>query len=235
MKRIAIIQSAHIPWKGYFDIINSVDEFVLYDDAQYTRRDWRNRNLIKTALGLKWLTIPVRVSGRFTQKISETEISDPRWAESHWRQLASHYAAAPYFALYRDGLEALYRERRETHLSAINHRFLTALCALLGIRTPLRWSSDYVLTGSPSEKLVSICRQAGAQVYLSGPAAKDYLDEELFTQAGIRVEWMDYSSYPPYRQLHGLFEHGVSLLDLLLKEGPATSTLMKSFAAAPLS
>src|SRR5208283_1807000 len=93
-KSLAAIQSNYIPWKGYFDIINRVDEFMLYDDAQYTRRDWRNRNKIKTPRGLRWLTIPVRVKGKFHQKICETEISDPGWAAGHWQTLRQNYARA---------------------------------------------------------------------------------------------------------------------------------------------
>ena len=107
-KRVAIVQSCYIPWKGYFDLINLVDEFILYDDRQYTRRDWRNRNRIKTAQGSQWLTIPVEVKGRYDQRIDETLISDPGWAEKHWKTLTHSYASAPHFDEYREAFEALY-------------------------------------------------------------------------------------------------------------------------------
>lgn len=219
-KRIAILQSNYIPWKGYFDLINSVDEFILYDDMQYTRRDWRNRNRIKTPHGPLWLTIPVHVKGRFHQRIRDAEVSDPTWAARHWRSLVHAYSRAPFWHRYRDGLEALYLDCRETHLSAVNRRFLNALCDWLNIRTPIRDSSEYRLIDGKTERLVDICRQAGATHYLSGPAAKDYVVPELFSRAGIELEWMDYSGYPEYAQLYPPFDHHVSVLDLILCTGP---------------
>jgi hypothetical protein len=231
MKRIAISQSNYIPWKGYFDFINSVDEFVLYDDAQFTRRDWRNRNLIKTAAGPKWLTIPVQVKGRFTQKVNETAIAGADWPNRHWRSIALNYARAAHFHDYGAEIEKLYAARPETLLSEVNFRFITGICRLLGIRTRFRWSSDFELQGDRSERLVNICRQAGADVYVSGPAARDYLDDAKFARSGIRVVWMDYERYPAYRQLYGDFQHGVSIVDLLLNEGPRAQTFMKSFGA----
>jgi len=228
MKRIAISQSNYIPWKGYFDLIAGVDEFVLYDDAQYTRRDWRNRNLVKTPSGLHWLTIPVQVKGRFHQRICDTGISEDDWPLRHWRTIELNYARAAHFDRFAPELERLYRECHETRLSEVNRRFLDWACATLGIRTRLTWSSDYALTGDRSERLLGICRQAGAAMYLSGPAAKDYLDEAKFAAAGVQVAWMDYAGYPPYRQLFGEFQHGVSILDLILNEGPGAPAFMKN-------
>lgn len=227
MKKVAILQSNYIPWKGYFDLIAAVDEFILYDDMQYTRRDWRNRNQIKTPTGVQWLTVPVEVKGKFHQRINETHISDPDWPRQHWRTLELNYARAAHFADYRGQFQQLYLDCTTTSLSEINHRFLTAILPLLGIATPLRWSSDYILEGERSDRLLNICRQAGAQVYFSGPAARDYLDIGLFASAGVEVVWMDYSGYPPYRQLYGDFQHGVSILDLLFNEGPQAPAFMK--------
>jgi hypothetical protein len=229
IKRIAISQSNYIPWKGYFDLINSVDEFVLYDDMQFTRRDWRNRNQIKTPAGLQWLTIPVEVKGKFHQRINETRVSDPDWTTRHWRTLETTYARARCFGDYRDAIQAIYSGCASANLSEINFHFLSALNRLLGIRTPMRWSSEYALEGERSFRLLNICRQAGADVYLSGPSARDYLDESIFAKAGIKVLWMDYSNYPPYRQLHGDFQQGVSILDLLFNEGSRAPEFMKSF------
>jgi hypothetical protein len=231
MKRVAIVQSNYIPWKGYFDIINQVDEFILYDDRQYTRRDWRNRNLIKTPNGLLWLTIPVRVKGRYDQRIDETMISDPEWAKKHWKTISHAYASAPHFERLRDDFAALYEDPGDEHLSAVNHRFLEAICGMLGIRTRLSWSSDYPAVGDRTERLVSLCRLAGAQEYLSGPAARTYIEEERFQEAGIALTYMDYSGYPEYPQLYGGFEHGVSVVDLLFNAGPDAPRFMKSFGA----
>jgi hypothetical protein len=231
VKRVAIVQSNYIPWKGYFDLINLVDEFILYDDRQYTRRDWRNRNVIKTATGLHWLSIPVRVKGRYLQRIDETMISEPAWSAKHWRTIAQAYAAAPHFATYRDAIGGLYDAAGEERLSDVNRRFLERICELLGIKTRLTWSSDYSAAGERTERLVSLCRHAGAQQYLSGPAARAYIDDEQFRAAGIELMYMDYAGYPEYPQLHGPFEHGVSVIDLLFNTGPDASRFMKSFGA----
>ena len=228
-KSIAIVQSNYIPWKGYFDLINRVDEFVLYDDTQYTRRDWRNRNRIKTSNGLIWLTVPVQVKGNYFQAIKDTRINDPNWPEKHWSTLGHSYSKAEFFDTYRPILEPLYLECREKYLSKVNHRFLSAICDILDITTPITWSMDYPPAEGKSERLLAICEASGANHYLSGPAAKDYLDEELFRQAGVEVEWMDYSGYPEYSQLHGPFEHGVTVMDVIFNEGPNATRFMKSF------
>lgn len=225
-KTIAIVQSSYIPWKGYFDLIRSVDEFVLFDDVQYTRRDWRNRNKIKTAQGIKWLTIPVEVKGRYHQRIRDAVVSDPTWAQTHWQSLQHSYGRADFFSDFKATFESLYLGMTERHLSQINRRFIEAVCNVLQIRTPLRWSSEYDLVDGATQRLVAICKQAGATEYLSGPSARNYLDEQLFHDAGIRVRYMDYSGYPEYRQLHPPFEHAVSVLDLIFNEGPNAATFL---------
>lgn len=226
MKKIAILQSNYIPWKGYFDLIRSVDEFVLYDDMQYTKNDWRNRNLIKTQNGPAWLTIPVRQES-LAQTIRETRIADPRWATRHWKSIAQNYARAAYFPEYRDFFEELYRTAREEYLSEVNRRFLVAINSLLGISTTIRCSSEFTLAPGKSERLLELCKTLGATTYLSGPAARDYLDVAIFTETGIEVEWMDYSGYPEYPQLFPPFAHGVSIVDLLFNQGKNAVNFMK--------
>jgi hypothetical protein len=218
-KTVAIVQSNYIPWKGYFDLIQQVDEFILYDDVQYTRRDWRNRNRLKSPQGVRWLTIPVQVKGRYLQRIDETLVSNPAWATQHWLTVKTWYRTAPYFKLYEAELEDLYRGTRERSLSRINRRFLERLCRLLKIATPLTASDDYAASGRNTDRLLAICKAAGATHYLSGPAAREYLDEQSFRAAGVEVKWMDYEDYPTYTQLYGPFEHEVSILDLLLNVG----------------
>jgi hypothetical protein len=228
-KRIAIVQSNYIPWKGYFDLINSVDEFVLFDDVQYTRRDWRNRNRIKTAGGLAWLSIPVSNKGQFEAPIKSISVEDPDWALRHWRTLCANYARAAYFRSYAALFEQLYLGCRESRLSDINKRFLSAVCEVLGITTKLSWSWDYQFQEGKTERLVSICRQAGAGVYLSGPSAAAYIDAAQFQHAGIELVYFDYTRYPTYRQLFPPFEHQVSILDLILNEGSDAPRYMLSF------
>jgi hypothetical protein len=218
-KTIAILQSNYVPWKGYFDLLRSVDEFILYDDVQYTRRDWRNRNRFKSPTGVRWLTIPVHVKGRYLQRIDETLVSDPEWAVKHWSTLRAWYGKAPFFEYYRPALEELYLGMQDDHLSRINRRMLEALTGLLGISTPITWSTDYPASGSKTDRLLSLCRAAGATCYLSGPAARAYLEEDRFQDEGIEVRWMSYEGYPAYEQLYPPFDHHVSVLDLLFNVG----------------
>lgn len=229
MKSIAILQSNYIPWKGYFDMINMVDEFIMFDDAQYTKNDWRNRNKIQTSQGVQWLTIPARQVD-LEQKIQDTKITDLKWNIKHWRSLVQNYSKSKYFNEYKGIFEKLYLESSEEYLSKINYKFIAAVCQILEIKTELRWSSEFDLIDGQTEKLLGICKQAGATSYLSGPAAKDYFDEDLAAQEGIAVEWMDYSGYPEYEQLHQPFEHGVTILDLIFNEGPNATKFMKSFS-----
>ncbi len=228
-KRVAVIQSNYVPWKGYFDIVNLVDEFVVYDSVQYTRRDWRNRNRIKTPQGLRWLTIPVEVKGNYFQRINETRVSDPRWARRHWRSLSRNYAHALFFDEYRLWLEELYLGSDDVLLSAINERFIRGICELLGITTRISLSPAEEPGGEKSERLVQLCERAGATEYVSGPAGRGYLEEQRFARAGIAVTYMDYSDYPEYPQLFPPFEQEVSILDLILNTGPHARRYMKSF------
>jgi len=226
-KRVAILQSNYIPWKGYFDLINSVDEFVLYDTAQFTKNDWRNRNRIKSSGGVLWLSIPVRHN--FGQLIQDTIISDPTWNRTHWRTLSQAYARAPHFHTYRAVFEESYKKcGAESNLSNVNFQFIKEVCSILGIKTNITWSKDYSLVEGQTERLVDLCRQLDAAEYLSGPAARDYIKTELFQQANIELTYVDYSGYPEYPQLYPPFDHNVSVLDLIFNTGPEARKYMKS-------
>ena len=229
MKKIAILQSNYIPWKGYFDLINMVDEFILYDDMQYTRRDWRNRNKIQTPQGLQWLTIAVNAKGNYFQKINQTKISDQSWNKKHWNTIKHNYTKAKYFKQYKDLFEELYLGSTEEYLSEINYKFIIEINKILGINTKIRLSSEFDLIDGQTEKLLGICKDCKADIYISGPAAKDYFDDELAKKENIKVEWMDYSGYPEYTQLNQPFEHGVTILDLIFNEGPNATKFMKSY------
>ncbi len=228
MKKIAILQSNYIPWKGYFDLINMVDEFIFYDEVQYTKNDWRNRNKIKTPQGIQWLTIPVRQES-LDQKIKDTKITDKKWNIKHWRTISQNYSKAKYFKDYKDIFEELYLTCDEEYLSQINYKFITTINEILEIKTKLSWSSEFELVDGQTEKLLGICKNCNADIYLSGPAAKDYFDEELAKQENIKVEWMDYSGYKEYEQLNPPFEHGVTILDLIFNQGANAKEFMKSF------
>jgi hypothetical protein len=227
-KRIAILQSSYIPWKGYFDLIRAVDEFILLDDVQYTHQDWRNRNIIKTPRGPRWLTVPIKGKGKFGQTIEETLVSDPHWGRTHWQIIAQNYREAPFFSQYRSELEPAYLECREERLSRINYRLLMLICGVLDIRTKISWSTDYAVSNAKTERLVDLCRQAGATVYLSGPAAREYIQAELFADAGIGLQYVNYDGYREYPQLFPPFDHKVSIVDLLFNVGPDALQYMKA-------
>lgn len=227
MKRVAILQSNYIPWKGYFDMIARVDEFILYDEMQYTKNDWRNRNKLKTSNGLSWLTIPV-MNVSLHQKINESRIAGGQWANKHFKTIKANYNRAPAFKKYEAWLNDLYiRAEKEPFLSQVNYLFLTEICQLLQIGTKISWSSAYQLGEGKTERLVNLVQQAGGTEYISGPAAKDYIQADLFEKANIQLTWMDYSGYPEYHQLYPPFEHGVSILDLILNEGEKSPQFLK--------
>ena len=219
--KVAINQSNYISWKGYFDMIKSVDLFILYDDVQYTRRDWRNRNKIKTPHGLKWLTIPVNVKGRYLQKIKDTTISDQNWNIAHLKTLKGSQTKCRYFKDVYPFVEDLYLKADQFKtISDINYHFITGICEYLDIDTKIVFSSEYDLSEErKTDRLIDICRQAGATEYISGPLAKDYIIKDKFDEFDIKLTWMNYDNYPIYPQLYGEFVHKISILDLLFNCG----------------
>jgi hypothetical protein len=217
--KVAILQSSYIPWKGYFDIIHDVDLFIFYDDVQYTRRDWRSRNRVKSAQGSSWLSVPT--FGDRSQLICEVQFADPKWQESHWKTLTHTYRRAPFFDLFHDFFSDLYLGRQWTHLSEFNQYSTTRIAQdLLGIRTQFADSRSLEATGAKKDRIMDLVRKSGATVYVSGPSAKEYLDEADFESSGVELVWKDYSGYPEYPQLSSPFEHAVTILDLLFNVGP---------------
>jgi len=216
MKKIAILQSNYIPWRGYFDIIKNVDTFVVYDEVQYTKNDWRNRNKIKTPNGLQWLTIPVKQKC-LEQKIFETEVVDQNWRRKHLNSIKLNYAKAPFFEMYINQLESLY-DGNEVLLSDINLKFIKGICKMLNIQTKIIDSRELELKGDKNQRLIDACIKLEATHYLSGKAAQSYIETQLFKDKGITVDWMDYSHYREYPQLHPPFVMGVSIIDYLLNK-----------------
>ena len=227
MKKVAILQSNYIPWKGYFDMVAAVDEFILCDNMQYTRRDWRNRNQIKTPQGIQWLTVPVQVKGKYDQKIKDTLIDGADWAAAHWKALVHNYSRAPHFAEISSLLEPLYLAESFTHISQLNRRFIEVICNFLKIKTVISNSCDYILLVGKTELLADLCEQVGGTEYISGPSAKNYLDESIFANKNIKLTWFDYVGYPEYPQRWGEFTHGVTILDLLFNCGENAHRYMR--------
>lgn len=219
MKTLAIVQSNYIPWRGYFDMIAAVDEFVLLDDVQYTRRDWRNRNKIKTPSGLCWLTVPVRTRGAYNQTISEIKIDGVKWATRHWKSLERNYGKALHFRSVEPWLAPVYLDSSHTHISQLNSCIIKKICSYLEINTSVTNSFDYNTAGCKTERIANLCKQADGTEYITGPSASAYLDERKLSEFGINLRWFDYSGYSTYPQLWGKFECNVSILDLLFNCG----------------
>lgn len=233
-RRVAVLQSNYIPWKGYFDIIHDVDLFIFYDDNQYTPRDWRNRNKVVTQGGPTWLTVPVGDSRE--RLIHDVEIPAAEWQTKHFETLRQSYAKAPHFARYRPWLEHVYLEQRWSNLSALNHATVMHIAReFLGIHTEFADSRAYAAEGRKLDKLVDLVGKAGASSYLSGPAARDYIEPERFAERSIALEWKDYSGYPEYPQRHTPFEHGVSVLDLLFNTGSDAPWYIWGWRSGPLA
>ena len=219
MKKIAISQSNYIPWRGYFDLIASVDEFIIFDDMQYTKRDWRNRNKIKTKDGPLWLSIPVKVKGKYFQKINEAEINGQSWKINHWKSLKASYSKAPFFKDLSSELEKIYFKENYIYLSELNRRLIELICNYLKIKTKIRDSSEFNLKNGKTERLVNICKDLNACEYITGPSAKDYIDQNIFKENKIKLSYINYSKYGSYSQLWGEFVDNLSILDLIFNCG----------------
>ena len=218
MKKIAILQSNYIPWKGVFDMMNKVDTFVFFEDVDFTKRDWITRNKIKTSEGEVWLTIPVKKAPRGT-KICEIEISqDENWQEKHYRTITQYYKKDKYFEDYKWLLEKIYLEKKWTNLSEFNIFTNILIAKELGIKTVFVNSKDLNTIGTKDDKLIEIVKVLKGDYYLSGPAAKDYIVNEKFEKNGIKLAYIKYI-YPEYTQINGEFNHFVTILDVLFNVG----------------
>jgi hypothetical protein len=219
--KAAIIQSNYVPWKGYFDIIHDVDVFVFLDDVQYTHRDWRNRNKVKTPGGVKWISVPVL--GGISQLIHEVKIDYSQdWREKHKQTLHHSYTSAPYYSSYKSEIFDIFSRKFET-LSELNIFSIKKIAKILGLETKFVHSKDLCTDGTKDDKLLKICECIGADSYLSGPNAKNYIKNDKFLKAKIELNFKDYSGYPEYPQLWGKFDHNVSIVDLIFNCGERSS------------
>lgn len=220
-----MLQPGYLPWLGYFDQLRRADLFVHYDDVQYDKHGWRNRNRIRSAAaeGWSWLTVPVLTGGRFGARIDAVEI-DPRtrWATKHWRTLAQEYGKTPHWARVAAALEPIY-QREWRLLVDLDLALIEALAGLLELPLPRTVRSSQLPEvppgDDPTERLLALCRHFGADEYFSGAAARDYLDVERFTREGIRVEFQAYE-HPTYAQTRPGFVSHLAALDLLCNAGP---------------
>jgi hypothetical protein len=225
---VAINQPCYLPWRGFFALMKAADVFVFYDDVQFTSntsRSFAARVQIKTAGGRRWLTVPVRKSGHFGQRINEVAIADDgRWRARHGEAVRQALHGAPFAATIEPVLTAVADPARQ-RLCALTVDTTRQLAGMLGIQRRTLLSSELGIEGTGSARVLAICRALGATRYVTGHGALDYLEHEAFDAAGIAVEYMDYD-LSPYPQRHGDFEPYVTVLDVLANTGPAAPSLV---------
>jgi WbqC-like protein family len=216
---LVVLQPGYLPWLGYFDLLKKADLFVHYDDVQFDKHGWRNRNRVKGPKGVVWLTVPVLHSGRSGQSVLDVEIDDRRnWRRKHLATVGQFYARAPLIDVLLPRLQEIL-EQPWRRLVELDLALTDWLAAELTITTPRYRASELGISGDDrNQRLLNLCQHFGASRYLSGNAARDYLDLDRFRAAGVEVTWHDYV-HPTYTQLHGEFVPYLSVLDLILNEG----------------
>ena len=230
-RTLVVLQPGYLPWLGFFDQLRRADVFIYYDDVQYDKHGWRNRNRIKTQTGPQWLTVPVLHHGRALPRILDVEIDRrQQWARKHVASLRQAYARAAYAALYLPELEEMLGRPWE-RLVDLDIALVEMMSRWLGLSRRIERSSELNVPGQQSERLLRLCQHVGAGRYLSGSAARVYLDAGLFERNGISVEWQDFA-HPIYRQLHGDFVPYLSTIDLLLNCGDESLAVLER-AGAP--
>ncbi|MBT9494939.1 MAG: WbqC family protein [Paucibacter sp.] len=233
MKKVVILQSNYIPWKGYFDLIHDADLFVFYDDLQFTKNDWRNRNKIKSPQGTQWLSIPVGTDKH--RLICEVQLHDHSWQRIHWETIRQQYGKCKYFSKYQHFFEKIYLQTDWDNLSSLNQHLIKSIASeILGVTTKFSDSRIFELTGQKQDRLLDLVKKTQANQYISGPAAKSYIAESEFDVLGVNLVWKDYTGYPEYSQKHPPFEHGVSILDLIFNEGPNSPWYIWGWREGPL-
>ncbi len=231
--RVTILQPSYLPWLGFFEQMSRSDKFVLLDDVQYTRRDWRNRNRIRVRENWIWLTVPVQQKSRFSQSLLETRIDNSvSWRRKHLETLRQHYCKAPFFEKYFPRCQQVY-EKDWTFLFDLCLETINLIKEEMGIETPLLRSSEMKLSGEKTERLVSICRELGATHYLSGESGSDYISQEDFSNQGIELEYQNYE-HPVYPQRYTGFVPHLSAIDLLFNCGEQSLGILKQDETEPM-
>lgn len=218
MRKVAVLQPNYIPWKGYFDIIHDVDTFIFYDDVQYTKNDWRNRNIIRGPTGSFWLTIPISKSA-INFPINQVQIPNSRWQKKHLLAIKACYSRSQYFNEQFDAIKNIYEEKPWSNLSDLDEHIIKTISEILGIKVNFLKSSDFTLKGKRLDRLMDLLQRVGVDEYIAGSSSSAYIEKNRFESEGIKLTYKQYS-YPEYHQLwKETFNHNVSILDLLFNTG----------------
>ena len=224
--KIGILQPGYLPWLGFFEQLYQSDMFVIYDDVQYDKQGWRNRNRIKTANGVQWLTVPVLFKFQEAPLIYEIRIDNKgQWKKKHFRAIRLSYSKAPYYKKYIDIFEEAYSKDWE-YLVDVDLYFIMRLAECLGMKNKnIIRSSTLNVKGDRLERLVQICKTFQADIFYEGAAGKDYIDESYFNEHEITVQYQDYH-HPLYNQLYGEFVPYLSVIDLLFNHGEESLNIL---------
>lgn len=224
--RIGILQPGYLPWLGFFEQIYRSDVFVIYDDVQYDKEGWRNRNRIKTANGVQWLTVPVIMSFKEHPLIHEVRIDNKQnWRKKHLMSMQQSYSKAPFYRKYIGMFEEAYSKGWQ-YLVDIDMHFILELtnCLGMGDKKIVR-SSTLNIDGDRIERLINICKKFNADTFYEGAAGRDYIDAAYFAQCGIKVEFQDYK-HPVYKQIYNDFVPYLSVIDLLFNYGDESLVIL---------
>ena len=225
MSKIGIVQSNYFPWIGYFHLINYVDKFIVFDEVQFTKRYWRNRNKIKSKNGSFWLTVPVKTKGKYKQKISEVIIDGFGWQEKHKKSIINVYGSSKYFEEIYDLYRPIFEEQKFNYLSDLNYQIIKLTIRYLGLQTKIYKSNQFNIVLGKNHRIINLCKQAKSSIYVSGEVAKTYLNKEEFDKNGIKIEFFKYKNYNLNQNKISYFEN-LSILDTLFKYGKNVKELI---------
>lgn len=222
---LAVHQPQYLPWLGYFHKIANCDFFLFLDDVQYKKREFQNRNRIKTASGELWLTIPVITKGHYTQNIKDVKINkEEKWESQHWASIVQNYKKAQHFDEHKEFFQKLY-EKKWDFLIDISMEITRYSLEYLDIKTPLKMSSEYNVLTQSTERIIDLCKKTKADAYFSGSGGKAYMDEKLFSDNNIKLTFQDYH-HQEYKQAYTGFMPYLSIIDLLFNCGQESRKIL---------
>ncbi|MDQ1318332.1 MAG: hypothetical protein QG588_1992 [Candidatus Poribacteria bacterium] len=227
MKIVTIHQPNYLPWLGFFHKMVKSDVFVFLDNVPFTKNSVQNRCTIRSTNGEFFLTVPVITKDRLGQLTKDVEIDrNSNWQRKHWQSILQSYQKSRYFHLYKTFFEDVYH-KIWNELVPLNEELIRYIAKHLNIETTFVRASELDISGKSTELLLSICKVLNADVYLSGPSGREYLDEYRFQENNIEVKY-DQFNHPIYEQQYQKFIPKLSIIDLLFNHGPESLGILSS-------
>ena len=220
-------QPVYLPWLGLFHKIALADLFCYFDIVQYQRKDYNNRNKVKTSNGELWLSVPVESKNHLSKNVSKILIVQDSWVKKHLKSIELNYKKTPFFKDYFPELQSILINDSKDSLGYLNLKLLEYFMECLKIDTPIVKASDYSFEGIGSDLVLDMCVKLGADNYIFGEQGKNYADVKAFKEAEIVVEFQNYI-HPVYRQMGRDFLPYMSIIDLLFNEGDKSYEILMS-------